>query len=66
MRLLKRADRVDPPEDEAAAVRLQAVTQRGKEETSRYPSRDDHVTSPPPRGRLFRTSRGPAEDNREQ
>jgi hypothetical protein len=52
MRLFKRAARADAPEDEAAATRLLAVAQRGKVETSRYPSRDAAAEPPPPQRRF--------------
>lgn len=52
MRLFKRAAGPEAPEDEAAATRLLAVTQRGKAETSRYPSRDGSAEASVPQRRF--------------
>jgi len=52
MRLFKRAAGAEAPEDEAAATRLLAVTQRGKVETSRYPSREAAAEAPPQQRRF--------------
>lgn len=65
MRLLKRAHRVESPEDEAALTRLQAVTRRGKVEISRYPMRDSPVEIPMQQ-QLFRpTDKVRVEDDRD-
>jgi len=51
MRMFKRIAGPEAPENEAAATRLLAVTERGKVETSRYPIRD--AAEPPTGKRRF-------------
>ncbi|WP_341631105.1 hypothetical protein [Sphingomonas agri] len=64
MRLFKRAAGAEAPDDEAAATRLLAVTQRGRVETSRYPSRDAAAEAPAPQRRFGLPKEVPAAKRR--